>query len=410
MKHAFRSHSPRLKTLFAACCAAVALIQAQADTAASAAAQTASEPASTAIGLPQAGSASGSEIAAKMYAVKDLQSGQILLQQGINESIAPASFAKLMTAYLAFQALENGTLKPEQMLTVSERAWKAEGARMFLERGKTVGVGDLVKGLAVLSANDAAVVLAETLAGSEAAFADKMNAEARRLGMTQTHFADSTGNSEANRSSIADLLLLAEALIRDFAQYYPLYSLKSFEYNGIAQPSRNLLIYRDPMIDGLATAQHGQNYNLIASSRRNDRRVVSLVIGSDSEEVRSNEAGRLLNYAVQQFDTPKMYAAGEGISSVKVFKGSERRVAVGFLQDEYLSLPRDALASGSIKPLLETRQPVLAPIKKGQPLGTLKLMHGEQVLIEKIIVALEDVDEANFLVRWWDSLMLWLGA
>lgn len=353
----------------------------------------------TSIGLPQ--------IAATAYLVKDLQSNQIIAEKNLNQQIEPASLTKLMTAYLTFKALEEGKLKPDQMLTASDKAWKAEGSRMFLEKGKPVLVSDLVKGLIVQSGNDAAITLAEAIAGSEAAFAVMMNAEAKRLGMSQTNFENSTGlPGKTHLTTVNDLATLSAAIIHDFPQYYGIYSLKEFTYNNITQPNRNLLLYRDPDVDGLKTGHtNSAGYNLIASSKRGGRRVLSVVVGTASPEARATESSKLLNYALQEFDTPKMYQANQTITEVKMYKGAENAVPIGFLNDAYVTISHGNNAQ--IKPILETVQPVLAPVKKGQELGVLKLVDGDKIIIEQKVVALKDVEEAGFFRRMWDSIILW---
>ena len=347
------------------------------------------------------------EIAATAYLVKDLHSGQVLAQKDLNTQIEPASLTKLMTAYLAFKALDNGTLKPEQMLTVSEKGWKAEGSRMFLEPRTPASVSDLIKGLIVQSGNDAAITLAEAIGGSEEGFATMMNAEAKRLGMNQTFFANSTGlPAEGHLTSVNDLAILAGAIINDFPKYYPIYSMKSFKYNNIEQPNRNLLLYRDASVDGLKTGHTSSaGYNLVASSKRNGRRVVSVGVGTASPEARAAESSKLLNWALQSFDTPKLYDADQTISQVKVYKGAANAVNVGFIEPAFVTLPHGE--GKNIKPILETVQPVLAPIQKGQVLGKLKIMNNGQVLAEKNVVALNAVEEAGWFGRAYDSIVLW---
>lgn len=346
------------------------------------------------------------KIAATAYLVQDLQSGQILLSQNPDGKIEPASLTKLMTAYLTFKALNEGKLQPDQLLTVSEYGWKAEGSRMFLERKKPAKVSELIMGLIVQSGNDAAITLAEGIAGSEAEFAKMMNAQAQQLGMTQTHFENATGlPSQTHLTTVRDLATLSAAIIRDFPEYYKIYSEKSFTYNGITQLNRNLLLFRDPSVDGLKTGHtNSAGYNLIASSNRNGRRVVSIVVGTSSAEARATESSKLLNHALTHFDTPKMYAAGQEVAKVKLYKGAQSEVAIGFEQDAYLTIPKGLT---DVKPILETVQPVLAPVQKGQAMGVLKLMQGDKVLNEQKVVALQDVGEAGFLGRIWDSIVLW---
>ena len=375
-----------------------------------AATPSASEPiAASAVAAPKLNVAlTLTKIEATAYVVKDMQSNQILAQKGLDDPIEPASLTKLMTAYLTFKALESGQLKPDQMLIASKHAWSAGGSRMFLEMNEPVSVSDLIKGLIVQSGNDAAITLAEAISGSEPAFAELMNAEAQRLGMKNTHFENATGlPGKTHLTTVNDLVTLSTAIIRDFPQYYPIFSYKEFTYKGIKQKNRNWLLSRDPDVDGLKTG-HTQSagFNLIASSHRNGRRVLSVVVGTSSEAARATESSKLLNYALQGFDTPKMYQANQSITQVKIYKGVANAVEIGFLADAYITFPHGQ--ASRIKPVLETMQPVIAPVKKGQKLGVLKLMDGNNILSERDVVALSDVDEAKFFGRMWDSLVLWL--
>ena len=395
------------------------------------AAQTASEPAGQAASAASPDmQASGihspaavPQIAATAFIVKDLQSNQVLAANHPDTLIEPASLTKMMTAYLTFKALEDGTLRPDEMLTVSDAGWHTEGSRMFLNPKVPVSVSDLLKGMIVQSGNDAAITLAEAVGsignGSEQTetpkpplenFVAMMNMEAKRLGMNHTRFNNPTGlTSERHLSTVGDLALLAAALIRDYPKYYPIFSLKSFRYNGIEQPNRNLLLFRDSGVDGLKTGHtESAGYNLAASSNRNGRRIVSIVVGTESTEARASESGKLLNWALQAFDTPKLYDAGEVISQVKVYKGSTNAVNVGFADDVYITIPHGS--GHRIRPVLETEQPVLAPIEKGRILGKLKIMNGKEVLAEKNVVALTAVEEDNWFGRTWDSIVLWFKS
>lgn len=348
------------------------------------------------------------EIAAAAYAVYDVQSGQVLAQKNLNERVEPASLTKLMTAYLVFKALEEGRLKLEDSFTVSEQGWKTEGSRMFLDPKKPASVDDLLKGLIVQSGNDAAITLAEAVSGSEAEFVRLMNAEAQRLGMTETRFENSTGlPGPEHYTSVKDLITLSTAIIRDYPQHYPIYSIQSFSYNNINQPNRNLLLYRDPNVDGMKTGHTASaGYNLVASSKRNGRRVISVVMGTESMQARATESSKLLNWALQSFDTPKLYDADQAISQVKVYKGDSNTVNVGFTEAAYITVPHGE--GKRLTPLLETVQPVLAPITKGQVLGTIKFVDAnQQVVAQKEVVALSDVPEAGFFGCAWDSIVLW---
>ncbi|PSJ79388.1 D-alanyl-D-alanine carboxypeptidase family protein [Neisseria iguanae] len=348
------------------------------------------------------------EIAATAFIVKDLHSNQILASNNPDAQIEPASLTKMMTAYLTFKALENGTLKAGQMLTVSDQGWKIGGSRMFLNPNVPASVSDLIKGMVIQSGNDATMTLAEAMGnGSVDEFVRQMNDEAKLLGMTNTHFNNPTGlPSNGHVSTVNDLALLSAALIKNFPKYYPVFSIKSFKYNNIEQPNRNLLLYRDPNVDGLKTGHtESAGYSLAASSKRNGRRIVSVVVGTESIEARASESGKLLNWALQAFDTPKLYNANEAISQVKVYKGAVNAVHIGFVSATYITIPHDT--GRSLKPILETVQPVLAPIEKGQVLGKLKLMKGNEVVAEKDVVALNSVAEGSWFSRTWDSIVLW---
>lgn len=356
---------------------------------------------------PKPQPSSAPEIAAAAYLVQDLQSGQILTGKDLDKPVEPASLTKLMTAYLVFKALEEGKLKPDQTFTVSEQGWKVEGSRMFLDPKTPARVDDLLKGLIVQSGNDASITLAEAVAGSEAQFVQLMNAEAKRLGMKDTHFENSTGLPGAQHyTSVQDLITLSAAIIHDYPQYYPLYSIQSYSYNNITQPNRNLLLYRDPNVDGLKTGHtNTAGYNLIASSKRNGRRVVSVVVGADSIESRAGESSKLLNWALQAFDTPKAYDAGKAVAPVQIYKGQKDTVDTGFAEPVYVTIPHGEGAK--VKTVLETVQPVIAPVEKGQVLGKLKITYEGKVLAEKPVVALEAVEEAGFFGRLWDGIKLW---
>ncbi len=384
---------------------------AQAASAPAAASAAASASAPSAPKLNAAEALKQPEIAASAYLVRDLQSNQTLVSKNADQQIEPASLTKLMTAYIAFKALEEGKLKPDQKLTVSEKAWKVEGSRMFLKAHSEVPVWDLMRGLIVVSGNDAAITLAEGIAGSEEAFAKMMNDEAKRLGMTQTYFENATGlPAPKHLTSVNDLAILSAAIIRDLpAKYYEVYSYKSYTYNNITQENRNLLLFRDDSVDGLKTGHTSSaGYNLIATSKRNNRRVISIVIGAASAEARATESSKLLNYALQGFDTPKMYQAGQVVSKVRVYKGAVSEADVGFQQDAYVTLPHGQ--GDKVKTVLETMQPVVAPVQAGQKIGTLKLMDGDKVLAEQPVVALKDVGEAGFFGRLWDSIVLWFKS
>jgi D-alanyl-D-alanine carboxypeptidase (penicillin-binding protein 5/6) len=345
-------------------------------------------------------------IAAKAYVLADFNSGQQLVGQNPNQRVEPASLTKLMTAYLTFAALKQKTLTKEQVVPVSPRAWKSEGSRMFIEPNKPVAVEELIKGMIVQSGNDACVALAEAIAGSEEVFAQMMNREAQRLGMKNTHFMNSTGLPHAQHFTTAyDLSLLAAALIRDFPEYYPYYAIKEYRYNNITQSNRNRLLWVDPTVDGMKTGfTDNAGYCLITSARRGPRRLVSVVLGTNSESARATESQKLLNYGFQFYDTAKLYDKNQAVSTVKVWKGSANTVKAGFAYDLFLSVPKGA--ADKLKASVETQQPLLAPIAAGQKIGTMRVELDGKSYGEFPVVALEEVPLAGIFGRGWDSLRL----
>jgi D-alanyl-D-alanine carboxypeptidase (penicillin-binding protein 5/6) len=346
-------------------------------------------------------------IAAKAYLLVDLVSGQTLAADNADAPREPASLTKLMTAYLTFRALKDKELTPSQMVNVSERAWRAEGSRMFIEPKKAVSVDELLHGVIVQSGNDASIALAETVAGSEDAFAERMNREAERLGMKNTHFVNSTGLPAPKETSTAnDLALLAAALIRDFPEYYPLYSIKEYRYNNITQPNRNRLLWTDPYVDGMKTGNtDAAGFCLIASAKRGQRRLLAVVLGAGSESARAIEAQKLLNYGFQFYDSVQLYQSGQPVSSLRVWKGAEQIVAAGFVVDRYVTLPKGQ--AQNLKLSLEAVEPLLAPVAKGQTVGTVKVTLDGKPIGAYPLLALADVEPASIFGRAWDTVRLW---
>lgn len=346
-------------------------------------------------------------IAAKAWLLYDVTSAQVISSANPHERVEPASLTKLMTAYLAFSALRQKTLTPEQVVPVSERAWKAPGSRMFIEPKKPVKVEELLHGMVTQSGNDACIALAEAIAGSEEAFVQMMNREAQRLGMKSTGFTNSTGLSDPKHYSTAyDLGLLAAALIRDFPEYYPLYSLREYRYNNINQPNRNRLLWLDPNVDGMKTGYtENAGFCLIASAKRGTRRLLSVVLGASSDNARAQESQKLLNFGFQFYDSVKLYDKGQAVSTLEVWKGAESRLKAGFQSDFYVSVPRGL--ADQLKADLVSTQPLVAPIGIGQKVGTVKLTLQNKPLGEYPVVALENVAIAGFFGRAWDSMRLW---
>jgi D-alanyl-D-alanine carboxypeptidase (penicillin-binding protein 5/6) len=346
-------------------------------------------------------------LAAKSWLLLDVASNQTLAEYNPEERVEPASLTKLMTAYVAFSAIRQKTIALDQVVPVSTNAWKAPGSRMFIEPNKPVTVDELLHGMIVQSGNDACIALAEAIAGSEEAFAQLMNREAQRLGMKNTHFANSTGLPDPRHYSTArDLAVLAAALIRDFPEFYPLYAIKEYTYNKITQPNRNRLLWADPTVDGVKTGHtEAAGYCLIASAKRGPRRLISVVLGTAGEGVRAQESQKLLNFGFQFYDAVRLYGKDQPVSQLKVWKGAVAQVKAGFLDDFVLSLPKGQ--AEKVKVQLVSRQPLIAPVAKGQRIGTLQVNIDDKPYGEYPVVALEAVPVAGLFGRAWDSIRLW---
>jgi len=346
-------------------------------------------------------------VAAASWVLVDTLSGQTLGAANADERRDPASLTKLMTAYVVFAALRAKTITPSQMVNVSPRAWKAAGSRMFIEPRKAVTVDELVRGLIVQSGNDAAIALAELVSGSEEEFVKRMNAEAQRLGLANTHFTNSTGLPDPQHYSTAgDLARLTSALIRDYPEYYPIYSQKEFRYNNITQSNRNRLLWTDPYVDGVKTGHtDSAGWCLVASAKRGDRRLLSVVLGAQGDSARASDSQKLLNWGFQAFDTVQLYQSGKAVANVRVWKGAAKEVKAGFLADRYLTLPKGK--ADKLKLTLQTQEPLVAPVQSAQPVGVVKVaLEGKQVA-EFPLIALEDVPVANVFGRAWDTVRLW---
>jgi len=345
--------------------------------------------------------------AAAAWLVTDVTSGQTLGAQNADERRDPASLTKLMTAYLVFGALRAKTIVPSQMVAVSERAWKAEGSRMFIQPRRAVSVDELLRGMIVQSGNDASIALAELVGGSEEAFVQKMNAEAARLGMSNTRFTNVTGLAHPQHySTAADLAKVAAALIRDYPEYYPLYSQKEFRYNNITQPNRNRLLWSDPHVDGMKTGHtEAAGWCLVATALRGDRRVLAVVLGASSDAARASEAQKLLNWGFQAFDTVQLYQSGKQVTTLRVWKGTQQDVPAGFLADRYLTLPKGK--ADKLAVTMQAEEPLVAPISRAQRVGTVKVALEGKPVAEFPMIALEEVPLANLFGRAVDTVKLW---
>jgi len=347
------------------------------------------------------------QIAARAWLLMDANSGQILASQGPDERIEPASLTKLMTAYLVFSALRDKKITLEQTVTVSERASRAGGSRMFIDPKKPVVVEELIRGMIIQSGNDACIALAEAIAGSEEAFVQLMNREAQRLGMKGTQFTNSSGLPDAKHYATArDLGMLSAALIREFPVQYKYYAMKEFRYNNITQQNRNRLLWLDPTVDGVKTGfTDSAGYCLIASAARGPRRMLSVVVGTNSDSLRAQESQKLLNFGFQLYDSVRVYAKGTTISTLKVWKGSDSRLNVGVPNDLVVSVPRGT--NDKVKAEFIAQEPLVAPVAAGQRVGTLRVLLENRVMGEYPVVALSAVSVAGIFGRAWDTLLLW---
>jgi D-alanyl-D-alanine carboxypeptidase (penicillin-binding protein 5/6) len=345
-------------------------------------------------------------IAAKAYLLLDFNSGQTLAARNERSRVEPASLTKLMTAYLTFAALDQKRIRLDQVVPVSEFAWRTEGSRMFIEPRKPVTVEQLVHGMIVQSANDACIALAEAIAGSEEAFVAMMNREARRLGLKDTNFVNATGLPHPQHySSGRDIAVLAAAVIRDFPGRYPLYSQREYRYNNITQSNRNRLLWADPTVDGMKTGYtEAAGYCLVSSGKRGERRLISVVLGAASEAGRAVESQKLLNHGFRSYDSVRLYPGRQPVITLEVFMGRSNSVGAGFLADLHLALPRGQ--GEKLKARVESMQPLLAPIQAGQTIGTLKLTLDGAPYREIPVVALESVPVAGVLGRGWDALRM----
>lgn len=347
-------------------------------------------------------------IAAKSFMLLDFNSGQVLLEKDPDMAVEPASLTKLMTAYVVFSEIKAGHLKLTDKVRVSEKAWRTGGSRMFIDLDSEVGVEDLLRGMIIQSGNDASVALAERVAGSEESFAGMMNQYGQKLGLTKSNFVNVTGMpNDHHLSSARDMAKIAMAIVRDFPEYYGYYSEKSFTYKEIPQANRNVLLKRDPSVDGMKTGfTEKAKYCLVASAKRNNMRLISVILGAETPKIRAAETQKMLNYGFQFYETQKVYGAGETINKPRIWKGVEDAVPIGLNQDIYVTVARGQYSR--IKPVLQLNQRLIAPIKLGESCGMLRLMMDDKVLLERPLVALQTVNEGGLVRLITDSILLWI--
>ncbi len=344
------------------------------------------------------------KIAAKSYILIDYDSGAILASKNPDEKVEPASLTKMMSAYIVYNELKQGNIQLGDKVTISKKAWQMPGSKMFIEVGKKVKVSDLIKGMDIQSGNDATVALAEHIAGSEETFVELMNRYAKKLGMANTHFANATGLPNPNHYATAnDLARLARAIIHDFPNQYQIYAEKKFTFNGITQYNRNKLLWQDPSVDGLKTGHtNSAGYCLVASAKRGNMRLISVVLGTDSASKRVQESQKLLNFGFRFYETHKLFTAGQRIIEARIWEGTRDTVGLGLTQDLYITTPRGQFKAVTIK---KTIQPeLIAPIEKGQNLGELKVTLDNKSLAQRPLVALDKVDRGSFFKRLTDQI------
>jgi D-alanyl-D-alanine carboxypeptidase (penicillin-binding protein 5/6) len=353
------------------------------------------------------------QIAAKSWLLVDVTTGQLLAASEPDMRVEPASLTKLMTAYLVFNAVKEKKLALDARPPVSPVAWKAIGSRMFVDPAKPATIEELLRGLIIQSGNDAAIILAEALGGSEQGFATQMNREAQRLGMRNSSFTNASGLPDAQHYSTArDLAILASRLIEEHPDFYKMYSEREYTYNNIKQPNRNRLLFIDPSVDGVKTGHtDAAGYCLIASSRREQpgqgfsRRLLSVVLGTASESARAIESQKLLNYGFANFDVVRLYQKDQPAASYQVWKGATKEVKAGFANSVLVTVARGS--GDRVKGEIERMQPLVAPIDKGQRIGTLRVRLDDKVIAEQPLIALEPVAQGGWFGRAWDTIRLW---
>lgn len=346
------------------------------------------------------------DIPAKAYMLVDQQSGYVLASKNMNERIAPASLTKLMTTYVVFSELRSGSISLNDQVKISEKAWRMKGSRMFIEVNKRVLLKDLLKGMIVQSGNDASVALAEHVGGSESAFVTLMNQHAENMGLKHTHFANSTGWPNPDHYTTAhDLTHIAMALIRDFPGYYHFFKIKEFTYNHIKQYNRNRLLWLDDHVDGMKTGHtESAGYCLIASAKQGDMRLVSVVLGTPSDNARASASRALLNYGFRFYKTLPLYKAHETLTSMRIWKGESKALPLGLEKTLYITVPRDS--RNKIKANMKIDSMIVAPAKTGQSYGTVNIMLGKQQLAQRPLVALKDVPEGGLWRKLTDNILL----
>jgi len=368
------------------------------------------------IATAQSAAPQAPEVAARAYLLLDLTANQILASKDLDMPVEPASLTKLMSAYLVFDALKSKKIDMKQTLGVSERAWKMPGSRMFIDPKMKVPVEDLIKGMIVQSGNDATMALAEGVAGTVERFVELMNDQAKVLGMKNTSYKNPEGLTEAGHITTArDLATLATRLMRDFPEYVGTYAIKKYRYPGTPaanDSNRNLLLFKDPTVDGLKTGfTDAAGYCLVATAKRDfpnvgSRRLMAIVLGTSSETARANEAQKLLNWGYTAFEAVKLFDAGQAVATPAIWKGKSSTIKLGRADALVVAVPAGSAAQ--IKIQLVRPDPLVAPVTQGQTIGSLKVFRGDQFWVDMPLQALDAVEQAGVLGRAWDALRLWI--
>jgi D-alanyl-D-alanine carboxypeptidase (penicillin-binding protein 5/6) len=350
------------------------------------------------------------QLAATAYFLMDTNTGGVLVEKNADMQLPPASMTKMMTSYIVSSEIERGSINPDDLVTISVKAWKKGGSKMFIREGTRVSVKDLLRGVIIQSGNDASIALAEHIAGSEAAFADIMNQQAALLGMTNTVFKNATGwPAKGHISSVHDLAILGRALIKDFPEHYKLYSEKYFTYNGINQPNRNKLLFTDKSVDGIKTGHTEEaGFGLTASSERDGMRLVSVVTGTRSESARAAESQKLLSYGFRYYYTHKLYSKGDVVNTAVVWKGQQEEIQIGLTKDIYLTVPRGS--ENDLQATVHIDEVIQAPVAQGQELGNIVVVLNDEELLNVPVIALASIEEAGIFSRMLDSIQLFFGG
>jgi len=349
-------------------------------------------------------------IAAKSYLLMDFNSEKLIAEFDVNKKVEPASITKMMTAYVVFSELKSQNIKLEDEVVISEKAWRTGGSKMFIEVNKKVKIEDLIKGMIIQSGNDACVALAEYIAGSEDTFADMMNQHARKLGMDQSHFANSTGLPAENHLITAlDAAKLAKAIIVEFPDYFETFSGKEFTFNKITQHNRNTLLWRDPSVDGFKTGHtEAAGYCLVSTAKRNGMRLISVVMGTESQKARADESQKLFNYGFRFFETNLLYKSHEKRVNIEVWKGVEEDVDLGLAEDLYVTIPRGQYKN--LKAKVDMPNYINAPIALSQTIGKLNIQLDNKPVVSKSLIALKPIEQGGWWTRTTDGMGLWFKS